>query len=196
MHMDDGANVDGRQASLSDHGPAATQAGGIAQEEDYQYLGANAFCKVTNSSSSSVARSGDSRRAQRGKAPVLAAQFSKYVKVATRDEKALMEAVHLHGPIAVSLDASLMSFKFYTEGVYKETSCMTKEDDLDHAVLLVGYGTTAGGEDYWLIRNSWSKLWGEDGYIRISRKYDCGITTAAGFALVDATAVAAQGAAS
>ena len=31
-------------------------------------------------------------------------------------------------------------------GVYDEPNCMHKAEDLDHAVLLVGYGTTAGGK--------------------------------------------------
>jgi C1A family cysteine protease len=49
---------------------------------------------------------------------------------------------------------------FYANGVYYEPECHNTVDELDHAVLLVGYGTI-NGKDYWLVKNSWSTYWGK-----------------------------------
>ena len=47
------------------------------------------------------------------------------------------------------------------------------DNKTDHAVLLVGYGTR-NGTPYWLIKNSWSHNWGDNGFIKI-RHGLCGV---------------------
>ena len=44
-------------------------------------------------------------------------------------------------------------------------------DPLDHAVVVVGYDTTEEGQDYWLIKNSWSTTWGEQGFFKCAPAY-------------------------
>jgi C1A family cysteine protease len=52
-----------------------------------------------------------------------------------------------------------------------------KPEQLDHAVLVVGYGTM-NGKGFWLVKNSWSNYWGNDGYVLMAQQdNNCGVTT-------------------
>ena len=45
----------------------------------------------------------------------------------------------------------------------------------DVKISVVGYGTE-GGKDYWLVKNSWGKFWGDSGFMKIKRGTGhCGI---------------------
>lgn len=69
--------------------------------------------------------------------------------------------------LAVSVYAQ--PWQFYKHGIYNnKTLCPAAERLLDHAVLAVGYGSE-NGQDYWIVKNSWSTSWGEAGYIRLGR---------------------------
>ena len=37
-------------------------------------------------------------------------------------------------------------------------------------MVCVGYGTNDKKEPYWILKNTWGPLWGENGYIKISQK--------------------------
>uniref|UniRef100_A0A3Q4M3V7 Cathepsin 12 n=1 Tax=Neolamprologus brichardi TaxID=32507 RepID=A0A3Q4M3V7_NEOBR len=92
------------------------------------------------------------------------------------DEQAMADALATIGPITVAIDADHASFLFYSSGIYDEPNC--NPNNLNHAVLLVGYGSQEG-QDYWIIKNSWGTGWGEGGYMRIVRNGQnaCGLAS-------------------
>uniref|UniRef100_A0A646QFB6 CathepsinL n=1 Tax=Hemiscolopendra marginata TaxID=943146 RepID=A0A646QFB6_9MYRI len=137
---------------------------GIDTEESYPYEARDGKCRF--------------------KRPNVGASDTGYVDVPEGDEEKLQEAAATIGPISVAIDASHPSFQFYSTGVYYEKKCSTEE--LDHGVLVVGYGTDETGGDYWLVKNSWGEEWGEEGYIMMARNRDnnCGIASSASYPLV------------
>lgn len=104
------------------------------------------------------------------------ASIDGFVKLPENELNPVLEAVAAEGPLAISVDAS--SWHAYHSGIYD--GCNTAQPDIDHAVVLVGYGEE-NGQKFWKVRNSWSASWGEKGYIRLMRADDeetkCGTDT-------------------
>jgi C1A family cysteine protease len=122
------------------------QNGGICSEQDYKYGGSDSKCMASSCN------------------PV--AHFSSYVNVKPNSTHALMTAVASQ-PVSVAVEADGLDWQFYSSGIVTD-SCGI---NLDHGVLIVGYGTkyTTQSQDYWLVKNSWGEDWGVNGYIYIGR---------------------------
>ncbi|XP_042032459.1 ervatamin-B-like [Salvia splendens] len=117
--------------------------GGLASAIDYPYTAIQGKCSNNKPSSLSLNITG-------------------YSVVPQNNEKALLKAV-ANQPIAVYIDAS--TFQFYKSGVMTG-KCGTR---LNHGVVIVGYGKEDGVK-FWLLKNSWGRGWGENGYMKLKRK--------------------------
>jgi C1A family cysteine protease len=142
---------------------------GLCSEQDYPYVSGTthkandqcSICSVVNGS-----------------------QILNWTDVPPKSDDALMYAVYQQ-PVSVSIDAASLFFQFYKSGVFTGM-CGTK---LDHGVLAVGFGTdNSTNMDYYLVKNSWGKTWGDNGYIKIAKgeKYNfgsgqCGILLSASY---------------
>lgn len=108
-----------------------------------------------------------------------AVKIDSYVDVTPHDENSLLCAV-AQQPVSVAVNAGGYDFQLYAGGVF-HGGCSSDPEEVDHAVLVVGYGSE-NGKDYWIVKNSWGKEWGLDGYIHIARNTGnkngvCGIHT-------------------
>ncbi|GAB4831391.1 hypothetical protein Ancab_005402 [Ancistrocladus abbreviatus] len=130
---------------------------GLTTEANYPYTGSQGTC---NTQATTPA----------------AATINGYENVPANNEGALLLAV-ANQPVAIAIDASGQDFQQYSGGVYTGEECGTKLTiaDLDHAVTVIGYGTTDDGTKYWLIKNSWGTSWGENGYMKMKRDVDYAI---------------------
>ncbi|KAJ2943499.1 hypothetical protein O0L34_g16606 [Tuta absoluta] len=78
------------------------------------------------------------------------------------DTEATKQILVQNGPISIGVGAD-PNWAHYTGGIF---DCPDRS--MNHGVVLVGYGTE-NGVGYWIIRNSWSAKWGEQGYMRIKQ---------------------------
>ena len=75
----------------------------------------------------------------------------------------IKEAIYTHGPVGAAVYANL-DFSTYTGGVI---DC-DADEKINHCVVIVGWNDAlADGEGAWIVRNSWGRQWGYDGYFYI-----------------------------
>jgi len=82
-----------------------------------------------------------------------------------------LKAAIASGPVSVTVQADTSVFQMYSSGILDSEECGT---NLDHAITAVGFGTE-GGQDFYIVRNSWGASWGDHGYIKIAAVEGAGI---------------------
>ncbi|KPJ01501.1 Putative cysteine proteinase CG12163 [Papilio xuthus] len=147
---------------------AIEQMGGLELEDDYPYAGkAHDSCSY-NKTLSRVTISG-------------AVNIS-------NNETDMAKWLVKHGPISIGINANAM--QFYMGGVSHPWRMLCSPDNLDHGVLIVGYGESNyplfhKRLPYWIVKNSWGPSWGENGYYRVYRgDGTCGLNMMASSAIV------------
>ncbi len=123
--------------------------GGLCSEADYPYVSGTTKTAGTCTTKCTVNAN---------------SAIDSFVDVTASSDTAMMSALAKQ-PVSVAIEADQAAFQLYKSGVFT-ASCGTS---LDHGVLVVGYGTYTDGNDYYLVKNSWSNTWGDNGYIMLGR---------------------------
>jgi C1A family cysteine protease len=129
-----------------------TKNGGLCSEDEYPYISG------TTKTSGSCDKTCDK---------ISGSKITSHVSVTPNSDYDLMKALSQQ-PVSVAIEADQKVFQLYNSGILTGDVC---GDDLDHGVLVVGYGSE-DGVDYYIVKNSWSDTWGDNGYIRLERNAD------------------------
>ncbi|XP_027622370.1 cathepsin O [Tupaia chinensis] len=133
----------------------------LVGESEYPFTARDGICRFFPASCPGVSIRG-----------YLAYDFS-----AQEDEMA--KALVALGPLVAVVDA--VSWQDYLGGVIQH-HCSSGE--ANHAVLVTGFDK-AGQTPYWVVRNSWGRSWGLDGYARVKMGSNiCGIADSVSAVLV------------
>ncbi|OON23446.1 papain family cysteine protease [Opisthorchis viverrini] len=110
-----------------------------------------------------------------GQCRMVPSEFKVYIngsKLLPEDEEVQAQMLKEIGPLSSALNGI-----FLQEGILHPLQPLCDVQSLNHAVLTVGYGKE-GRLPYWTVKNSWSSMFGENGYFRIYRgDGTCGINT-------------------
>lgn len=101
--------------------------------------------------------------------------FSSHTKIESHDPAHIKRALQKY---VVPSGIDMTKLTFYSSGVYDDEECSA---NIQHAVVIVGYGVNKDGVKYWKIKNTYGDFWGEKGYLYLKRHDSnraglCGIT--------------------
>merc|ERR1711939_789336 len=116
----------GCNGGLMDDGFKSLEAKGDSTESTYAYTGKTGTCSTSKQSQTAIA----------------AKAVTSFNDV-TKDSEPQMMAAVAQGPVSIAIEADQSGFQFYKSGVFSG-AC---GPNLDHGVLVVGYGTDSG-KDY------------------------------------------------
>ncbi len=119
------------------------------------------------------------RTCQYSKVPHTDIEASAYKNVKSSVSQ-LKAALSTQG-ISIGVHAGQDAFRYYDSGIM--TGCKGSSTSIDHGIGLVGWGIDATTQaEYWIIRNSWGTVWGEEGYAKVAVEGQaCGLLLKASF---------------
>ena len=126
----------------------------ILDKKYYPYTEKQGLCK-------------DTRNIQKSKENSF--RLENFKKIESNNSVALRTALQ-DGPVAATIRAGSRVFRDYANGILESKSCTSAfpDHEYDHGVLVIGYGQTILGLPYFLVKNSFGKSWGNQGYAMIS----------------------------
>lgn len=161
--------------------------GGLETEKDYPYDGEDEKCHFN-----------------KGKSVV---RLSGALNI-SHNEVDMAKWLVANGPISIAINANAM--QFYVGGVSHPWKVLCSPNNLDHGVLIVGFGVHSTcwcinciniqlnelfliteyslfnkTLPFWIVKNSWGSSWGEQGYYRVYRgDGTCGLNQTPSSAIV------------
>ena len=97
--------------------------------------------------------------------------FSKDNKLIQGNEANIRADIYHWGPVSTAMKVFNDFLQWDGNGIYEWDGVSELiQTYVGHAVVIVGWGTSPEGIDYWIVRNSWGKNWGKDnGYFKMKR---------------------------